>query len=71
MPNLKKKKIEKYLDKMILIYQNIYKIGLETNGELANPDQYLGKIQALKEFRVFLNKGEFFDSDWQTHKNMV
>lgn len=58
MQNLSRPKIDKYLKKMIKIYQNIYNIGLENN-ELANPDQYLGKIQALIEFQAHLKNKDF------------
>jgi hypothetical protein len=63
MSNLKKKKIDVYLNKMISTYERIYKIGLETDGALANPDQYFGKVQALKEFQAHMNSGEFYKKD--------
>lgn len=68
---LKKELVENYIEDMIKIYTDIHVLSEQGGVGIGDSSKYLGKIQALIEFRHYVKGGRFDDEFTKTVAQVI
>jgi hypothetical protein len=68
---LDKQKVELYIEDMVKIYTDIHLLSEQGGVGIGDSSKYLGKIQALIEFKHYLTSGRFDDEFTKTIAQII